>query len=421
MTQLRAARTEPMTPRTSTADTLDQLDPWGFAGSDTDDDRRPAVEWLDPAAAPTQLARSAAPAAPPAGSEQSIAIPSVSADAVAASPASRLIAGWRLSREAAAVLAACVVVILGQAFYITFASSTRAAAAVGHGELVVSSHPSGAQVRVDGEARGSAPLALSLAAGSHRLEIVGPDGQPQHLEVEIAAGQRLARHVALAAAVPASPLPGGLRVDTGRAVAQVSIDGVAAGATPLARADLAAGDHVVRVEFRGGAAIERRVAVPVGETVALVLEPPAARAAIPTGPPTGWLHVDAPFEVQVLARGHLVGTSAAEEILMPAGAHSLELVNTVLGYRALVSATVTAGKHATVTVDAPRVPIAVNAAPWAEVYVDGRLHGETPLANLMLPLGVHRIVLRHPELGERVEMVTVRAGGGVRVSADLRR
>ena len=66
----------------------------------------------------------------------------------------------------------------------------------------------------------------------------------------------------------------------------------------------------------------------------------------------------------------------------------------------------TAGQVADVTVDPPRVPVAINAQPWAQVIVDGRALGDTPIANLMLPIGDHRVVLRHPELGERVQMVT---------------
>ncbi|HZS37561.1 MAG TPA: PEGA domain-containing protein [Polyangia bacterium] len=38
-------------------------------------------------------------------------------------------------------------------------------------ELVVSSRPSGAQVTVDGEARGPTPLTLSLAAGAHQIKV----------------------------------------------------------------------------------------------------------------------------------------------------------------------------------------------------------------------------------------------------------
>ena len=140
-----------------------------------------------------------------------------------------------------------------------------------------------------------------------------------------------------------------------------------------------------------------------------------------TEPTSGWVRVNAPFQVQVFERGQLVASSAAEQIPLGTGPHTLELVNETLGFRASVTTQVSAGKVADVVVDTPRVPVAINAQPWAEVMVDGRAHGDTPIANLMLPIGDHRVVLRHPELGERVQMVTVRAAGVTRVSVDLRR
>ena len=69
----------------------------------------------------------------------------------------------------------------------------------------------------------------------------------------------------------------------------------------------------------------------------------------------------------------------------------------------------------------PPAAVHVNAQPWAEVAVDGRVLGETPLANLLLPIGVHQFVFRHPEFGERTQSVTVRLNTPNRVTADLRR
>ena len=45
--------------------------------------------------------------------------------------------------------------------------------------------------------------------------------------------------------------------------------------------------------------------------------------------------------------------------------------------------------------------------PWADVYVDGRHAGQTPLGALRVPPGNHRILLRHPELGEKTTVVEV--------------
>ena len=157
------------------------------------------------------------------------------------------------------------------------------------------------------------------------------------------AGQRWTRHVVLArAAAPAARLAA-LKVDTGPAPAQVFVDGTLAGPAPFTQAGLSAGEHVIRVEFRSGAAVERTVTLPAGETVAVMFGPPAARAAVPAAPAAGWVRVDAPFDVQVFRAGEIVGSSRSERIMLPAGPHVLELVNTALGYRAPVKTTIVAG------------------------------------------------------------------------------
>ena len=51
------------------------------------------------------------------------------------------------------------------------------------------------------------------------------------------------------------------------------------------------------------------------------------------------------------------------------------------------------------TVSVPNGSLSINALPWADVWIDGRSVGTTPLGNLSVPVGIHEIVWRHPELG----------------------
>ena len=60
-----------------------------------------------------------------------------------------------------------------------------------------------------------------------------------------------------------------------------------------------------------------------------------------------------------------------------------------------------AGKVTPVPVSLPKGEISINARPLAEVFVDGSRVGDTPVSQLSLPVGIHEIVFRHPELGER--------------------
>lgn len=421
-----------MAPMSTTADAHDHLDPWGF-GRCGSDDRTASVEHLDPLdefvdedelPTPVPLQSVASPLAQKAqlGATASPLMAATAAVPAALAGASRAAAAIRLpfSRDRIGVLALFVAVILAQAFYIGFSLTGEAAPRVGVGDLVLSSHPSGVQVKVDGRLHGTTPLVLPLDAGTHALELAGPDGAATAVDVAVTAGQRVTRHVELMAAPATTARVGTLKVDTAGAAARVLVDDALVGSAPAMREELAPGTHTVTVEFAGGSRLTRTVAVTAGETVALVVGAPAA-SAMPPAVAMGALHVEAPFEVQVFEDDRLVGASTSPRLALSTGAHTLTLVNTALGFSQTTRASIAAGRVAVVAADAPAVPVQLNALPWAEVTVDGRVLGETPLANVPLTLGTHRVVFHHPDLGDHVETLTVRAGAPVRLAADLRR
>ena len=53
------------------------------------------------------------------------------------------------------------------------------------------------------------------------------------------------------------------------------------------------------------------------------------------------------------------------------------------------------------------------------VSIDGERIGETPVSQLSLPIGIHEIVFRHPEHGERRTSVIVKIGATGRAFADF--
>ena len=413
----------------------DGHDPWGFGLTAADDvvciDRlQPLDEVADPAdvAAAFPGARPWRAALVPASVSNSAFDPAPVADATptvdAVAPSARPASVLRLpfSPERAGVMALFASVIIAQAFYIGVSLTAEATARPGVGQAVLSSHPSGATVTVDGTAYGVTPLVATLDAGTHRVEVAGADGARAALSLRIQPGEQVTHHVALTspvAAPVAARATGALRVDTAGAAAQVFVDDVLVGAAPVQRDGLSAGTHQVTVQFANGKRLQRTVAVTAGERVALLAEAPMA-AAVPAAVATSTLRVQAPFDVQVFEGERLVGTNAAP-VSLPAGTHTLTLVNTALGFSQTLSTRVAARKTTTLAADVPVVPVQLNALPWADVTVDGRALGETPLANVPLPLGTHRVMFRHPELGEQIESLTVRAGGPVRLVADLRR
>ena len=117
----------------------------------------------------------------------------------------------------------------------------------------------------------------------------------------------------------------------------------------------------------------------------------------------------------------MLGTSESDRLMLAAGAHQLEFVNEVLGFRAARSVQVVPGKVMTLGLELPRGVVNLNAAPWAEVFIDGQPVGETPIGNLSVPIGPHEIVFRHPQFGERRHAVSVTAGVPVRLSVEMKR
>lgn len=237
------------------------------------------------------------------------------------------------------------------------AGSAPVAAAMTSGQLSVTTNPAGAEAWLDGKPVGTTPLTLTLDAGSYSLELRGA-GAPKTVPVTIAAGGRIEQFIELPVAAPSTTVPG------------------VTGATGT---------------------------------------PPAPAVA-----PTGFLAVRTPIELSVLDSGRLVGTSASGRLPLPTGPHTLTLTNDALGYSVTRQVDIAAGKATSIAIELPNGKVAVNASPWAEVYVDGKALGETPLGDLAIPIGTHELLLRHPDLGERRQPLTVPVSGVVRVSVDLR-
>jgi len=198
--------------------------------------------------------------------------------------------------------------------------------------------------------------------------------------------------------------------------AQVFVDGTDRGKAPANVNDLQPGEHDVELRGAGGTSVHQRVVIEAGVT-ASVLAPVSTAAP---GPVSGWISMKAPVTIEVRENGKLLGTSDADRIMLTAGRHDIELTNDTLGYHATRGVVVPPGKVAPVTVELPQGVINLNAAPWAEVFIDGRRVGETPIGNLAVTIGPHEVVFRHPQLGEKRQAVSVTLNAPVRVSVDMK-
>ena len=285
----------------------------------------------------------------------------------------------------------------------------RAASPAGTGTVAIETSPPGASVLVDGRERGTTPLTLPLPAGTHTVTVNGTTGR-RELSVTVVAGTQIVHHVELANVAPTT---GRLQI-SGAAGAPIVLDGTPRGVTPAELADVPAGEHTVTIGA-GAAAVTQRVAVPAGG-VALLLVP----LRQPDGQAPAWISVVAPIELQVFDGSALIGNSTTKKILVLAGRHTINLVNAELKYQAARTVEVEAGRVATVRVEVPNGVLHVNAVPWAEVFVDGRRVGETPVANLAVPIGAHEITLRNPKFPEQKRSVVISLAGPSRLGVDLR-
>ena len=129
----------------------------------------------------------------------------------------------------------------------------------------------------------------------------------------------------------------------------------------------------------------------------------------------------APIELHVLEGERVVGSTTDGPIIIAAGPHELDFVNSAIGFRVRQTVDVKQGQITTFNVAVPNGILNINAQPWATVSIDGKAVGETPIGNLSVLPGEHEIVFNHPQLGERREKANVRPGVETRVAVNLQK
>ncbi len=207
---------------------------------------------------------------------------------------------------------------------------------------------------------------------------------------------------------PQAPPPanaGHVEIQTQPAGAHVLLDGQPAGETPLTL-DVTPGRHVLTFVSASGS-IKRNVRVDAGKSISL---------DVPLF--SGWVSVFAPIVLDIAENGKSIGSTEDGRLMLAPGRHELTLTNRELGYVGKQSVEIEPGEVNTVNVD-PRGSVNFNAVPWAEVWIDGKKAGDTPLANAQVPLGIREIVFKNPDYGERKIVTTVRADTVGAVTVDF--
>jgi hypothetical protein len=282
------------------------------------------------------------------------------------------------------------------------------------------------------------PVAMPVA-GPSRSEALPPtfvDGTKGYLRWALVAvalcaileAVVIATLVARRGSISPSPVVAHISLMTNDPGAPVKVDGRLAGVTPL---DLSINTDVRSITVGSSLSPAPKREMAVGSTGQdassreIGGEPIAARSRPVIGPAapqrSGGIRVSSPIELEVFEGDRRLGSTATGIVSAPAGRYEVDLINSVLGFRSRQVVDVRAGQVVGLTVSPPNGRININAIPWAEVLIDGKSVGETPIGNLSIPLGEHQIVFRHPQLGETRQTAIVRSDAVTRVSANLER
>lgn len=205
---------------------------------------------------------------------------------------------------------------------------------------------------------------------------------------------------------PTTIAGGSLALVTQPAGARVLLDGAPAGETPLTIESVAPGRHIVTFMTAAGA-VKKTVRIEAGKTVSLDL--PVY---------SGWVAVFAPVLLDIAENGRTIGTTEQGRLMLPPGRHQLTFSSREYGYSSTQTVEIEPGEERSVNVQ-PTGVLNLNALPWAEVWIDGRKAGDTPIAHLNIPVGTHEVTFKHPQFGDRKVTATVTASTPATASVDF--
>jgi hypothetical protein len=280
------------------------------------------------------------------------------------------------------------------------------------GGLLIDADVPNAQVSVDGrEIADTTPAIVdNLDAGPHVVEVRKPPAQPWRTTVDVKPNARVK--------VTAELGKGGgtVRVLSNREDAEVWLDGDPKGKPPLDLTAIPPGIHLVEVRAKGFKTREERVTIQGGQSSVLKLD--LVDKAVVAG--AGKLRVISPVpEAAVFIDGAPVG-NAPLELDLGAGMHYV-MVQKPGFAKFEKQVTVEEGKLAAVTAELQSsggVRFIANVED-AEVLVDGKPVGRTPLTLETIDSGDHVVTIRRTGFAAYNERVRVEGGQLTVVNAVL--
>ena len=285
----------------------------------------------------------------------------------------------------------------------------------GAATMTLVTKPGDAEVAIDGRTlvgQTSPFMVQDLTPGIDHEVVVRKEGfEPQTRRFRANAGQVL-------------PLDGieltkldsgtGFALATAPSGAKVFVDGnQQQGVTPLRVTDLTPGLHTIRVEHPDGKPWESQVALAHGQVIDLpIADLTAVKAATKKAKSSD--DDDKPAKVASASSSSSKRSSSgksrraaarearASKPSAPIAARAVRAPAPIAAAPAMAAAPAAGGAEGS---------LRVNSRPWSQVYVDGRMIGNTPLLNVPLRAGKHKVKLVNPQLGMSKQLTVQIAKG----------
>jgi tetratricopeptide (TPR) repeat protein len=250
------------------------------------------------------------------------------------------------------------------------------------------------EVRLDDRHWFSVSGAFPVDPGPHKLSVRARGYVAQDHRIEAVAEKRQRMAVKLSRTT--------LTINSSPQGATVRIDGVERGRTPLTLSELAPGAHALQL-IKGRLGLAQRISIAPSSRakVSLTLEPLRASLRVQSTPSGARVQLD----------GKAVGSTPLLLRDLPVGRRRLQLSRpgrlpttrqvtlSPFSPMATVSVALHVGRRTTI----------VSRPAEATVQLDGKTVGKTPLTRA-LPLGTHRLSLRHPSYSPLRSSFTLPAG-----------
>ena len=316
-----------------------------------------------------------------------------------------------------------VIIVFAAAIYRNY-HNNRTKPAV-YGLVNVTSNPKGAALYLDDrELQLQTPASIdSIPAGDHTLEIRKEGYKPYTRNIQMESGDSISVEASLIRMTPTLGM-GSIAVNSQPSGARVYIDGANTGQlTPCTIEDVSTGRHSIKISKRGYQTAQFARTIQSGKTTSVSInlsKQSSPDARVSSQKAYFKINVD-PWAKIYIDGKYVETTPIAKAIQVSAGKHTVRLDNP--GFEPWQKR-VNFKPGQTVSMDVKLTPfgghLKISVRPWADVYIDGKFHETTPIAEpIRLPAGRHTLKLINPSFLTHEEVITIVANQTIRKSVEL--